>query len=121
MAVVARLATDDLGETGRGRADTFIAGTAIDDLEQRTDLVEDLRCDGLRREARTAAARAAGGNAARALEQLAEQVPAVGRHGVASMPSGMVPPRAGARWLVGSGAVMSLLDLPPLTYTRLPQ
>ncbi len=78
VPVVARLAPDDLGEPDRCRVYALAALIWIDRDDERVHLVEHLGCDRLRRQARRAATRATGGEAAGATDDVAEEVPAAG-------------------------------------------
>jgi hypothetical protein len=78
--VVARLPPHDRGETHGGLLDPFVTNVRIDHGQERANLFEHVRCDDLRGQIGSAPARPPGSEAARAIDQLAEKVSAVGRH-----------------------------------------
>jgi hypothetical protein len=83
VPIVERLPPQDLGETNGGLLDPLISNGSnvrIDHGEERSNFLDDLRCDRLRTQIGPATARPPGSEAARAVDQLAEQVSAVGRH-----------------------------------------
>jgi hypothetical protein len=80
VPVGTRLLPHDLGETDGGLLDPFVTNVRIDHGQERSNLLDDVRCDALRDQVGPATARPPGGEAARAIDQLAEKVSAVGSH-----------------------------------------